>query len=86
MNFWKKIVKTFKDSPLSKGGNLNISQLVKKPATYINKISKLTGMGGKNGGTGFNIPTMAKGLTQKLKSSTFAFRNKLSKTAKSLNT
>lgn len=55
MNFWKKIVKTFKDSPLTKTANANnILKLIKKPTTYANQFLKLAKGkgGGKFGGLG----------------------------------
>ena len=89
MKFWKKIVKTVKESPIAKGVSINtVSKLINKSASLAKDVSKLVGGKGRKGGAGIGgtgeIISAAKGIAQKLKSGSFSLGNKLTKTVKSL--
>lgn len=89
MKFWKKIIKTVKELPITKGATLNqVSKIINNTTNLAKDITKLVGKGrkGNSSGTGGSgeIINTAKNIAQRLKSGTFSLSSKLTKTAKSL--
>lgn len=88
MNFWNKIVKAVKDSPVTKGLTLNkITRMVNKSTKVVSDLNKTFGSKGTGagrtgglGGTG-EIISAAKAIAQKLKSGGFMLKDTVKKTA-----